>query len=113
MTADEALLQRARSGDGQAFAGLVQPYRRELHVHCYRMLGSFDDADDALQETLLAAWRGLTAFQARASVRTWHGSGLLVITPRGSQVCGLTRFESHTLKSFGMPSVLDGDGQLG
>ena len=71
MTADEALLQRARSGDGQAFAGLVQPYRRELHVHCYRMLGSFDDADDALQETLLAAWRGLTAFQARASVRTW------------------------------------------
>ena len=70
MTADEAL-QRARSGDGQAFAELVQPYRRELHVHCYRMLGSFDDADDALQETLLAAWRGLTAFQARASVRTW------------------------------------------
>jgi RNA polymerase sigma-70 factor, ECF subfamily len=71
MTAEDPLLQRARSGDGQAFAELVQPYRRELHVHCYRMLGSFDDADDALQETLLAAWRGLTAFQARASVRTW------------------------------------------
>ncbi|HEY9241752.1 MAG TPA: RNA polymerase subunit sigma-70 [Streptosporangiaceae bacterium] len=75
MTADEplleAMLHRARTGDGQAFAELVQPYRRELHVHCYRMLGSFDDADDALQETLLAAWRGLTAFQARASVRTW------------------------------------------
>jgi RNA polymerase sigma-70 factor (ECF subfamily) len=71
MSADGSLLDRARSGDGQAFAELVQPHRRELHVHCYRMLGSFDDADDALQETLLAAWRGLATFQARASVRTW------------------------------------------
>jgi RNA polymerase sigma-70 factor (TIGR02960 family) len=70
MTAED-LLQRARAGDGEAFAELVRPHRRELHVHCYRMLGSFDDADDALQETLLAAWRGLPAFQARASVRTW------------------------------------------
>jgi RNA polymerase sigma-70 factor (ECF subfamily) len=67
----EALLDRARDGDQSAFAGLVEPYRRELHVHCYRMLGSFDDADDAVQETLLAAWRGLTSFQSRASVRTW------------------------------------------
>jgi len=66
-----ALLDRARSGDQDAFAELVEPHRRELHVHCYRMLGSFDDADDAVQETLLAAWRGLAAFQARASVRTW------------------------------------------
>jgi RNA polymerase sigma factor (sigma-70 family) len=64
-------LDRAHSGDEAAFAGLVAPYRRELHVHCYRMLGSFDDADDALQETLLAAWRGLAAFQAKASLRTW------------------------------------------
>ncbi len=69
--ADQALLDRARSGDATAFAELVAPYRRELHVHCYRMLGSFDDADDALQETLVAAWRGLAAFQAKASVRTW------------------------------------------
>jgi RNA polymerase sigma-70 factor (ECF subfamily) len=65
------LLQAARSGDGTAFAGLVAPYRRELHVHCYRMLGSFDDAEDAVQETLLAAWRGLPSFEGRASVRTW------------------------------------------
>ncbi|MGH3274792.1 MAG: RNA polymerase subunit sigma-70 [Streptosporangiaceae bacterium] len=71
MTPADALLQRAQLGDGQAFAELVEPHRRELHVHCYRMLGSFDDADDALQETLLAGWRGLAAFHARASVRTW------------------------------------------
>ena len=69
--AETDLLQAARSGDGVAFAGLVAPYRRELHVHCYRMLGSFDDAEDAVQETLLAAWRGLASFQGRASVRTW------------------------------------------
>jgi RNA polymerase sigma-70 factor (TIGR02960 family) len=69
--ADQALADRARSGDATAFAELVAPHRRELHVHCYRMLGSFDDADDALQETLVAAWRGLAGFQARASVRTW------------------------------------------
>ena len=71
MTAGETLLHRARSGDGQAFAELVAPYRRELHVHCYRMLGSFDDADDAVQEMLLAAWRGLATFQGKASTRTW------------------------------------------
>src|SRR5215467_7355950 len=69
--ASQALLGRARSGDEAAFAELVAPYRRELHVHCYRMLGSFDDADDALQETLLAAWRGLAGFQGTASLRTW------------------------------------------
>jgi RNA polymerase sigma-70 factor (TIGR02960 family) len=68
---DETLVRRARSGDGAAFAELVRPYRRELHVHSYRMLGSFDDADDAVQETLLAAWRGFATYQARASVRTW------------------------------------------
>lgn len=71
MTADDALLDRARCCDGEAFADLVEPHRRELHVHCYRMLGSFEDADDAVQETLLAAWRALATFQARASVRTW------------------------------------------
>lgn len=71
MTADDSLLDRARSGDADAFTELAEPHQRELHVHCYRMLGSFDDADDALQETLLAAWRGLATFQAKASVRTW------------------------------------------
>ncbi|HXB46828.1 MAG TPA: RNA polymerase subunit sigma-70 [Streptosporangiaceae bacterium] len=67
----DALLDLARSGDEAAFAELVSPHRRELHLHCYRLLGSFDDADDALQETLVAAWRGLPAFEAKASARTW------------------------------------------
>ena len=64
-------LSRARSGDGAAFERLVAPYRRELQVHCYRMLGSFQDAEDMLQETLMAAWRALDGFEGRASVRTW------------------------------------------
>lgn len=65
------LISRARAGDGEAFRALTEPHRRELHVHCYRMLGSFQDAEDALQDTLLDAWRGLGGFDGRASIRTW------------------------------------------
>ena len=65
------LLALARSGDGEAFRGLVEPYRPELQVHCYRILGSIQDAEDLLQETLLAAWRGIGGYEERASVRTW------------------------------------------
>src|SRR5262245_42394322 len=65
------LIIRARAGDGEAFRELTEPYRRELQVHCYRMLGSLQDAEDALQETLLAAWQGFGAFEGRASIRTW------------------------------------------
>jgi RNA polymerase sigma-70 factor, ECF subfamily len=65
------LVDRARAGDEQAFGELVGRYRRELQVHCYRILGSPLDAEDALQETLLAAWQGLPGFQGRASVRSW------------------------------------------
>jgi RNA polymerase sigma-70 factor (TIGR02960 family) len=65
------LLSRARAGDGEAFRELTEPHRRELQVHCYRMLGSFQDAEDALQDTLLAAWQGFNGFEARASLRTW------------------------------------------
>jgi RNA polymerase sigma-70 factor (ECF subfamily) len=68
---EQATLQRARAGDEQAFRELTDPYRRELQVHCYRMLGSLTDAEDMLQETLLAAWRGLAGFAGRASVRSW------------------------------------------
>ena len=65
------LMSRARTGDGDAFRELTEPHRRELQVHCYRMLGSFQDAEDALQDTLMAAWQGLAGFEGRASIRTW------------------------------------------
>ncbi len=65
------LLELARAGDRDAFAMLVEPHRAELQAHCYRMLGSLQDAEDALQETLLAAWLGLPGFEGRSSVRTW------------------------------------------
>jgi RNA polymerase sigma-70 factor (TIGR02960 family) len=65
------LISRARAGDDDAFRALTEPHRRELQVHCYRMLGSYQDAEDALQDTLLAAWQGLDGFQERASLRTW------------------------------------------
>jgi RNA polymerase sigma-70 factor (TIGR02960 family) len=64
-------LWRARLGDEVAFHELVEPYRRELQAHCYRILGSTQDAEDMVQETLLAAWRGLARFQGRASIRAW------------------------------------------
>jgi RNA polymerase sigma-70 factor (TIGR02960 family) len=69
MTTD--LISRARAGDDEAFQELTEPYRRELLVHCYRMLGSLQDAEDALQDALLAAWQGLERFEERASIRTW------------------------------------------
>src|SRR6266545_561725 len=69
MTTD--LISRAWAGDGEAFRELTEPYRRELQGHCYRMLGSFQDAEDALQDTLLTAWREPGGFEGRASIRTW------------------------------------------
>ena len=65
------LLSRARAGDQDAFGELVGLYRRELEVHCYRIVGSVHDAEDMVQETLLAAWRGLAGFEERSSVRAW------------------------------------------
>lgn len=68
---EPALLASARRDDRGAFDALVAPYLRELHVHCYRMLGGVHDAEDALQETLLSAWRALGSFEERSSVRSW------------------------------------------
>ena len=65
------LIGRARAGDEQAFRELMGPYQRELQVHCYRILGSVQDAEDAMQETLLMAWRSLGGFEQRSSLRTW------------------------------------------
>src|SRR5688500_9157656 len=65
--------EQTRTGprDEDAFRALTDPYRRELHVHCYRILGSVQDAEDMVQETLLAAWRGLADFEGRGSLRSW------------------------------------------
>jgi RNA polymerase sigma-70 factor, ECF subfamily len=65
------LIAAAKRGDEDAFGRLVAPYRRELHAHAYRMLGSGADAEDALQEALLGAWRGLARFEGRSSLRSW------------------------------------------
>jgi RNA polymerase sigma-70 factor, ECF subfamily len=69
--AGDTFLRAARSGDEAAFEQLVEPYRRELHAHCYRMLGSLHDTEEAMQEALLRVWRGLARFEERSSLRSW------------------------------------------
>lgn len=105
-------LARARGGDEAAFTGLVQPLRAELHAHCYRMLGSVHDADDALQDALSRAWRGLSRFEGRGSLRSW----LYAVT---THAC-LDLVESRGRRALPMdlgPSseraVVDGQGPLG
>src|SRR5882672_11368998 len=68
---EPALLEAARGGDENAFRRLVETYDRELHAHCYRMLGSVHDAEDALQDALLRAWRSVARFEGRSSLRSW------------------------------------------
>jgi len=68
---EQVLLELARGGDENAYRELIETHRSELHAHCYRMLASADDADDAVQDALLRAWRGLANFESRSSVRTW------------------------------------------
>jgi RNA polymerase sigma-70 factor (ECF subfamily) len=88
---ERVLLEAARAGDEDAFARLVGPYRAQLRAHCYRMLGSLPDAEDALQETLLRAWRGLGRFEGRSSFRSWlytiaTNAGLRTIERRPKRV---------------------------
>jgi len=72
MTLDETTyLNAARAGDQEAFAQLIDPYRKQLMVHCYRILGSFEDAEDMLQETLVRVWKRLDSFEGRSSLRAW------------------------------------------
>ena len=71
MSDERRLLEAARAGDEEAFAGLVGPYQPRLRAHCYRLLGSVADVEDALQETLLRAWSGLARFESRSSLRSW------------------------------------------
>src|ERR687886_475516 len=68
---ERELLAAARAGDESAYQQLVEPHRREVRAHCYRMLGSIPDADDAVQDALLRAWRGLPRFEGRSSTRSW------------------------------------------
>ena len=68
---ESALLASARNGDREALQRLTEPHRRELHVHCYRMVGSLTEAEDMVQETLLRAWQGMPEFEGRASLRSW------------------------------------------
>ncbi len=98
------LMERARSGDGGAFRELTEPYRRELQVHCYRMLGSFQDAEDALQDTFLAAWQGMAGYEGRASVRTWL---YRIATNRCLNM--LRSAKRRPAREWGMPEVVPPD----
>jgi RNA polymerase sigma-70 factor (ECF subfamily) len=97
----EAALTLARDGDEAAFAALTGPYQAELRAHCYRMLGSVHDADDAVQETLLKAWRGLSRFEGRSSVRSW----LYAIATNAAVDLARHRSRRELPVDFGAPSA--------
>jgi RNA polymerase sigma-70 factor, ECF subfamily len=105
-TGEQQLLEAARGGDQDAFARLVEPHRAELHAHCYRMLGSVHDAEDALQEALLRAWRGLGRFEGRSSLRSW-----LYTIATNSSLTAIERRPKKVLPiDYGPASDPHGDG---
>lgn len=111
-TAADGDLARARDGDEAAFTRLVRPLRPELHAHCYRMLGSVHDADDALQDALLRAWRGLARFEGRSSLRSW----LYAVTTHACLDLAESRGRRALPMDLGPSSeraVVDGQGPLG
>jgi RNA polymerase sigma-70 factor (ECF subfamily) len=107
---DPRVLAAARRGDEDAFRQLVEPHRRELHAHCYRMLGSLQDAEDALQETLLRAWRGLGGFEGGRSLRPWlykiaTNASLDTIAKRPKRILRLDAPPSDPTEGPGTPLV--------
>jgi RNA polymerase sigma-70 factor, ECF subfamily len=105
-TEERDLLEAARGGDEGAFERLIQPYRGELHAHCYRMLGSLHDAEDALQEAMLRAWRGLARFEGRSSLRSW-----LYTIATNSSLTAIERRPKRVLPiDYGPASDPHGDG---
>jgi RNA polymerase sigma-70 factor (ECF subfamily) len=102
-------LAAARAGDEDAYRLLIEPYRRELHAHCYRMLGSVHDADDALQDVLVSAWRGLSRFEGRSSLRTWlfkiaTNTSLKLIERRPKRVLPI-----DVVPAWHSPSAIEGE----
>jgi RNA polymerase sigma-70 factor, ECF subfamily len=112
-THEPKLLEAAQGGDESAFGRLIEPYRSELHAHCYRMLGSVHDAEDALQETLLRAWKALDGFEGRSSLRSWlytiaTNTSLNLISRRPKRVLPLDygpQTDPHDGFGLGLPPI--------